>query len=87
MNRLIVANWKMNLGPAEASLLVKRIEQKIDPTPGVDVVICPPAVDLFPLARELDRTKLALGAQTIHEADSGPFTGEIAAPMLQGGGR
>jgi triosephosphate isomerase (TIM) len=84
MNRLIVANWKMNLGPAAATLLVKRLEQKIEPQPGVEVVICPPFVDLVPLARELDRSKLALGAQTIHEADSGPFTGEISAPMLDG---
>jgi len=84
MNRLIVANWKMNLGPAEAGLLVKRIEQKVEARPGVEVVICPPVIDLFPLARDLDRTRLALGAQTIHYADSGPFTGEISAPMLSG---
>ncbi len=84
MKRLIVANWKMNLGPAEASLLVKRLEQKIKPTSEVDVVICPPFVDLVPLARDLDHDKLALGAQTIHDADSGPFTGEISAPMLDG---
>jgi triosephosphate isomerase len=84
MQRLIVANWKMNLGPSEAGILVHRLEKKIEPHLGVEVVICPPAIDLFPLAKDTNRKKLALGAQNIHFADEGPFTGEISAPMLKG---
>ena len=54
MKRLVAGNWKMNLGPAEASLLVKRVEQNLKPTDNTEVVVCPPFIDLFPLARELD---------------------------------
>lgn len=84
MKYLIVGNWKMNLGPHEAGLLVKRIEQKIEPHPDVEVVICPPFIDLAPLAKELDRKKLKLGAQNLHYLDEGPYTGEIGAAMLKG---
>jgi len=84
MKRLIAANWKMNLAPHEAGLLVKRLETKLPAHNHTEVVIFPPALDLFPLAKDLDRTKLALGAQNIHYADEGPYTGEISAPMLKG---
>lgn len=74
----------MNLGPQQASLLVNRLESKLKPSRTTEVVICPPFVDLFPLARDLDRKKLHLGAQNVHFMDEGPYTGEISAPMLRG---
>lgn len=84
MKRIIIGNWKMHLTPGEASLLVKRLEQHIEPHPDVDVVICPPFLDLYPVARELDHKKLKLGAQNAHHIDEGAFTGEISAAMLKG---
>jgi triosephosphate isomerase (TIM) len=85
MKRLIVANWKMHLGPSEASMLVKHLEAKLsEPPKHTEVVVCPPAIDLAPLARDLDRHKLKLGAQNIHYLDDGPYTGEISAAMLKG---
>ncbi|MDB5178667.1 MAG: tpiA [Patescibacteria group bacterium] len=82
--RLIVGNWKMNLNPGEASLLVKRLEDKIKPDPKTEIVICPPFIDLYPIAKDLDRGKLKLGSQNIHYLDEGPFTGEISPAMLKG---
>jgi triosephosphate isomerase len=84
MQRLIVGNWKMNLNPGEASLLVKRLEDKITPHDNTEVVICPPFIDLYPIAKDLDHKKLKLGAQNIHYLDEGPFTGEISPAMLKG---
>src|SRR6266568_24631 len=84
MKRLIVGNWKMNLGPHEAGVLIKRIEQNLEPHTGVEVVVCPPFIDLVPVAKELDRKKLKLGAQNLHYLDEGPYTGEIGAAMLKG---
>jgi triosephosphate isomerase (TIM) len=84
MKRIVVGNWKMNLGPGEASLLVKRLEDKIEAKPNTEVVLCAPAVDLYPLAKEIDHKKFKLGAQNIHYLDHGPYTGEISAPMLRG---
>jgi triosephosphate isomerase len=84
MKRIVVGNWKMNLNPGEASLLVKRLESKITPKSNTDVVICPPFIDLYPLAKDLDHKILQLGAQNIHFADSGAYTGEISAAMVKG---
>lgn len=49
----------------------------------VDVVVCPPFTALAAVAEELRGSHIALGAQTMHEADQGAFTGEISAPMLR----
>lgn len=84
MARLIVANWKMNFSPGEASMYVHRLEQKITPDPKVEVVICPPFIDIYPISKELDRSKLKLGSQNIHYLDQGAFTGEISPAMLKG---
>ena len=84
MARLIVANWKMNLNPTEAITLVKRLEDKVKPSKRVEVILCPPFIDLYPLAERLDKGPFKLGAQTINDLDHGPFTGEISASMLKG---
>ncbi|HVQ44203.1 MAG TPA: triose-phosphate isomerase [Candidatus Saccharimonadia bacterium] len=84
MKRLIVANWKMNLGPGEASLLMRRLDEHIEAKSSTEIVICPPAIDLYPLAKDLDRKKFKLGAQNVHYLDSGPYTGEISPAMLAG---
>lgn len=84
MKRLIVANWKMNLAPGAASLLVKRLDEKIKPDADVEVVICPPTLDLYPLARDIDHKKFKLGAQNVHYLDEGPYTGETSPQMLRG---
>lgn len=84
MQRLIVGNWKMNMDPHEASLLVHRLEEQITPVKGIDVVICPPFIDLYPISRDIDKVKLTLGSQNIHYLDHGAFTGEISPAMLKG---
>jgi triosephosphate isomerase len=49
----------------------------------VEAVVCPPFTALQAVAPMLgDQRKLGLGAQTMHYATNGAFTGEIAAPML-----
>src|SRR6266576_5207233 len=84
MKRLIAGNWKMNMGPHEAELFVKRLEQKLEPSAQVEVVLCVPFIDLHPLAKTIDPQKLKLGAQNLHPADDGPYTGEVSGAMLKG---
>jgi triosephosphate isomerase len=84
MSRLIVGNWKMNLNPGEASALVARLEDKLEVNPRVEVVICPPFIDIYPIAKDLNQQKLYLGSQNIHYLDEGAFTGEISPAMLRG---
>jgi triosephosphate isomerase len=85
MNKyMVVANWKMNLNPHEASLLVSRLNQTIKPMAGTEIVICPPFIDLYSMSKELDRKTFGLGSQNIHYLDNGAFTGEISPAMLKG---
>jgi triosephosphate isomerase len=50
----------------------------------VDVAIYPPFVALQAVARALDGTQTAVGAQNMHFEESGAFTGEISPEMLAG---
>jgi triosephosphate isomerase len=81
---LIVGNWKMNLNPHEAGVLVKRLDEKIEAAPGTEVVLCAPFIDLVPLALEVNHHKFKLGAQNLHYLDHGAYTGEISGAMLKG---
>lgn len=47
-----------------------------------DVAIFPPYVSLYPAADYLKSSRIMLGAQNMHEAASGAFTGEVSAGML-----
>ncbi len=84
VEKTIVGNWKMHLSPAEAGLLAGRLNQKIDHDPKVEIVLCPPFVDLLTVQKDMDSKKFKLGCQNIHYRDEGPFTGEISAAMVKG---
>lgn len=85
MRRVLIAgNWKMNKTIAEARALVRGL--LADPSwqhPDVDVVIAPPFTALAAVSELLaGNPKLCFGAQTMHWAEAGAYTGEISAPML-----
>ena len=82
MRRPIIAgNWKMNMTPAEAEQLVAELIPLVKDAK-CDVVVCPPYIDLAVVAKLLVGTNIKLGAQSIHWAPKGAFTGEISADML-----
>lgn len=81
--KLIIGNWKMNIGIRESAALSRGVllavrGQKVVP----DVVVCPPFVALGEVRKIVARSRVALGAQNMHFEDSGAFTGEISARML-----
>ncbi len=79
---IIAGNWKMNMTPAEAKELITALIPLVADAQCA-VVICPPFVDL-PIAVELTKgTNIAVGAQNIHWAEKGAYTGEISAAMLK----
>lgn len=83
MRRPFVAgNWKMNMDLAGARALVAGIAEGIGPSRKIDVAICPPSVYLFPMAKAIAETTIALGAQNCWSEPSGAFTGEISAAMV-----
>ena len=78
---IIAGNWKMNMTPAEAERLVAELIPLLKDA-ACEVVVCPPYIDLAVVGKLLVGTNIKLGAQNIHWAPKGAFTGEISADML-----
>ena len=79
---IIAGNWKMNMTPAEAKELISALIPLVQGAEA-DVVICPPYLAIPTAAELVKGTNIALGAQNIHWAEKGAFTGEISAKMLK----
>ncbi|MFH0765944.1 MAG: triose-phosphate isomerase [Calditrichota bacterium] len=79
---VIAGNWKMNTTPEEGVALAKSLIESLRRTPGVTVVICPPATHLGVIGGQLKSSSAELGAQNVHWEKSGAYTGEISAEML-----
>lgn len=86
---IIAGNWKMNLDHAAGLELFSEIINFIneDIKGEQEVVVCSPFIHLNSLAELLNpNSKISIGAQNCHQADSGAFTGEISASMLKSAG-
>jgi triosephosphate isomerase len=85
---LVAGNWKMNGLRAELAeaLRVRDAVTSAAPAPGADVMICPPATLVAPLADAAKGSRLLVGAQNCHFEVSGAFTGDISAEMLEDAG-
>ena len=79
---IIAGNWKMNKTPAEAVELVKGLIPLVKDAK-CDVVVCPTAVCLPAVAEVIKGTNIKLGAQNVHFAEKGTYTGELSAGMLK----
>ena len=79
---IIAGNWKMNNTASEGVALVNAIAPLVKEA-GCDVVVCVPAIDIPAVSEALKGTNIALGAENVHFADQGAYTGEISAAMLK----
>ena len=79
---IIAGNWKMNNTIASGTALIKELIPLVKDAE-CDVAICVPFT-LLPAAAELVKgTNIHLGAENVHFADKGAYTGEISAEMLK----
>lgn len=83
---MMAGNWKMNNKLPEAVVLTQELSNRLKRNllDKVDVVICPPFIDLKPALTVLDFDKvhIAVGAQNCYWEEKGAFTGEVSVPML-----
>ena len=84
---LIAGNWKMNETYGESVVLAQEISNGFydDWADQVEVVVCPPFIDLKPVKTDLDddTRQVALCAQAHSPAPSAPFPGDISVPTLK----
>ena len=81
--KIIAGNWKMNKSVAEAADLASDIKVELADCREADVVLCPPFTALKTVGDVITQTSIKLGAQNMHWASDGAYTGEISAGMLR----
>lgn len=79
---MIAGNWKMYKDVKESIELTNDIKRAVYDIDNVDIVICPPAVDLTEVGDMLKDTNISSGAQNCYWEKEGAFTGEISVPMI-----
>ena len=84
MRKLAAGNWKMN-GLADSLAEIDALVAA-HPSPGCDVLICPPATLLSRLSDRAGGTPIATGGQDCHQNASGAHTGDISAAMISDAG-
>ncbi len=81
---LIAGNWKMHCrradGLALATSLASLVGAKADPR--FDLLLCPPATIVGPVADGVAGSAVFVGGQDCHADPQGAHTGDIAAEML-----
>lgn len=85
--KIIAGNWKMNTSLSEAYTLARGVLHDAEHIERIVTVLCPPTIWLTELAHEVIPPgclpHLKLGAQNMHDEDSGAFTGEASPAMIK----
>lgn len=79
---LIAGNWKLNKNISESKELASELTTKITSN-NVDAMIIPTFTSLAAAKESIKGSSIELGAQDLCQYESGAYTGEISAEMLQ----
>ena len=80
---VIAGNWKMNFTPAEATAFINEIKPMVAGKDNCDVIFCAPYITI-PAAMEAAKgSNIVIGAENVHFAEKGAYTGEVSAKMLK----
>jgi triosephosphate isomerase len=80
---LIAANWKMYKTPAQAQEFVKNFLPLVTNHERDEIVLCPSFTSLSVVIAAVTGLGVAVGAQNMHFADEGAYTGETSPLMLK----
>ena len=79
---VIAGNWKMNMTPAQTEAFIKELAPMVKGLDGCAVVLCVPFVDIATAVKAAEGTNIRIGAENVHFAEKGAYTGEVSAEML-----
>jgi triosephosphate isomerase (TIM) len=77
----VAGNWKMNGSLEKNAELIAGLQDLGNCA--TEVVVCPPSIFIPQVAKLVEASNLSLGAQNVHTAEKGAFTGEISSQMLR----
>lgn len=81
--KIVAGNWKMHKNAEETEDLLNELIEKLPTDKEVQIIVAPTFVNLSSVVNHLEYTNIGVAAQNMHQAESGAFTGEISADMLQ----
>ena len=83
MRRFVIAgNWKMNMTPAQTKAFIEELAPMVKGQDKCDIVLCVPYVDIATAVEAAKGTNIHIGAENVHFAPNGAYTGEVSAQML-----
>jgi triosephosphate isomerase len=83
---IVAGNWKMNKTFEEADELINDIKDQLEGITldrNTQVIICPPFPFLEMATDYSEESYFAVGAQNVSDQESGAYTGEVSAAMLE----
>ena len=80
--KVIAGNWKMNMLPNEAIKYIEDFAPLVKDSEA-EVILCVPYTDLFYVLLNAQGTNIKVGAQNMHFAEKGAYTGEVSGEMLK----
>ncbi len=79
---VIAGNWKMNFTPAEATAFINEVKPLVAGKDNCDVIFCAPYVTIAAAQEAAKGSNIKIGAENVHFAQKGAYTGEVSAEML-----
>ena len=81
--KLMAANWKMYKTPDQTREFFRDFLPQVAGHDRDEIVVCPAFIDLHAAIESAKGSNVAIGAQNVHWANEGAYTGEISPSMLQ----
>ncbi len=78
----IAGNWKMNMTVESGKKLIEELKPLVKDA-NCTVALCVPAILIPEMTKAAVGSNISIGAENVHFAASGAYTGEISAAMLK----
>ena len=78
----IAGNWKMNMTAESGTALIKELRPLVKEAK-CDVALCVPAILIPAMVKAAKGSRIKIGAENVHWAEKGAYTGEISVKMLK----
>ena len=80
---VIAGNWKMNFTPDEATAFINEVKPLVSGKDKCDIIFCAPYVTIAAAQAAAKGSNIKIGAENVHFAEKGAYTGEVSAKMLK----
>ena len=73
----------MNMTPSQAKALIEETKPLVAGKDNCDIIFCVPFVDIHAAQEAAKGSNIKIGAENVHFAEKGAYTGEVSATMLR----